>query len=173
MNAPDNRPYAEKFPELGTGPLSIESMVSPEYFELEREKIFKKTWLNVGRVEDIPNLGDYMVQSIAILQTSVIIVRGQDDQVRAFNNVCRHRGNEVAQGCGNAKGFACGFHGWTYDTEGELAFVPDEGQFFDLDKQQMGLTALHCEAWCGFIFINAATGAVQPLVDYLGKWASS
>jgi len=169
MNAPDSRPYAANFPELGTGPLSIESMVSPEYFELEREKIFKKTWLNVGRVEDIPNPGDYMVQEIAVLQSSVIIVRGQDDQIRAFHNVCRHRGNEVASGCGNSKGFACGFHGWTYDTQGELAYVPDEGQFFDLDKEKMGLVSIHCDTWRGFIFINADESPEKTLVDFLGK----
>lgn len=169
MNAPDAKPYAAKFDYLGTGPLPIEAMVSADYFELEREKIFKRSWLNVGRVEDIPEPGDYMVQQIDILQTRVIIVRGDDDQIRAFHNVCRHRGNEVAQGCGNTKGFSCDFHGWTYDTQGELAFVPDEAQFFDLDKQQMGLPAIHCQIWCGFIFINAAEKPAQNLVDYLGE----
>jgi len=169
MNAPDAKRFSAQFTDLGTGPLSVESMVSPEYFELEREKIFKKAWLNVGRVEDVPKPGDYMVQEIAILQTNVIIVRGADDRIRAFHNVCRHRGNEVAEGCGNTKGFSCGFHGWTYDTLGQLVYVPDEGQFFDLDKSKTGLAPLSCDVWRGFIFINADPDPEKSLVDYLGK----
>ena len=96
MNAPNDRPFVRQYPELGTGPLPIEPMVSPDYFELERERIFKKTWLNVGRVEDIPRNGDYIVKEIAILQTTLIVVRGDDGVIRAFHNVCRHRGNQVA-----------------------------------------------------------------------------
>ncbi|MBL4621410.1 MAG: aromatic ring-hydroxylating dioxygenase subunit alpha [Immundisolibacteraceae bacterium] len=168
MNAPDAKPFNTQFSQLGSGPLSIESMTSSEYFELEREKIFKKSWLNVGRIEDLPKPGDYMVQSIAILQSSLIIVRGDDQQIRAFHNVCRHRGNEIASGCGNAKGFSCDFHGWTYSNQGELAFVPDEGQFFNLDKNKLGLVSLQCETWKGFIFINADPDPSQSLIEYLG-----
>lgn len=168
MNAPNDRPFVRQYPELGTGPLPIEPMVSPDYFELERERIFKKTWLNVGRVEDIPRNGDYMVKEIAILQTTLIVVRGDDGVIRAFHNVCRHRGNQVAQGCGNAKGFACGFHGWTYDTCGTLVNVPDKEQFFGIDTRQLGLPAVHCDLFAGFIFINVDPGPVQPLEDYLG-----
>ncbi|PWG73991.1 (2Fe-2S)-binding protein, partial [Enterococcus hirae] len=83
-------------------------------------------WLNVGRIEDIPDPGDYRVVDLDILQASLILVRGQDGVVRGFHNACTHRGNKVAEGSGNTKGFACGFHGWTFNTEGDLAFVPDE-----------------------------------------------
>lgn len=171
MNAPDNRPFHRQFSELGTGPLAIEPMVSPEYFELEREKIFKRQWLNVGRVEDIPNPGDYRVIPIAILQTSLILVHGMDGVIRAFHNVCRHRGNSVARGCGNARGFACGFHGWAYDTTGALTYVPDEAQFFDLDKTRLGLPPVHCDTWNGFIFINAAEQPEAGLRESLGGLA--
>lgn len=170
MNAPDQRPFVRQYPDLGTQPLSIGPMVSAEYFELEREKIFKKTWLNVGRVEDIPKRGDYMVRDLAILQTTLIVVRGDDDRIRAFHNVCRHRGNQVAQGCGNAKGFSCGYHGWTYDTSGNLVHMPDEGQFFGLDNGKLGLVAVHCDTFTGFIFINADPNPVRSLQDYLGGY---
>ena len=138
MNAPDITPFVHRYPDLGTAPVPVEVMTSPAYFELEREKIFKKSWLNVGRVDDIPERGDYMVKDLAIVQTSLIIVHGSDGRVRALHNVCSHRGNQVAKSCGNAKGFSCGFHGWTYDTTGALVFCPDEPQFFNLDKGKLG-----------------------------------
>ncbi len=168
MNKPDVKPFTRQYPELGTAPVSTESMTSPEYFEIEREKIFKQSWLNVGRVDDIPGPGDYMVKDLAILQASLIIVRGSDGNIRALHNVCSHRGNKVAKGCGNAKGFSCGYHGWTFATDGELVFCPDEEQFFDLQKNDLALRAAHCDVWAGFIFINVAAQPSQPLEEYLG-----
>ena len=169
MNKPDITPFNNLYPNLGTDPVPVEVMTSPEYFEIEREKIFKKSWLNVGRVDDIPERGDYMVKDLAILQTSLIIVNGQDGDIRALHNVCLHRGNQVASDCGNAVGFSCGYHGWTYDTTGDLAFCPDEEQFFNLKKSNLGLRAAHCEVWAGFIFINVAEQPEQSLEGYLGE----
>lgn len=113
-------------------PVSLEPNISPEYFERERDVIFRHAWLNVGRTHDIPNIGDYLVKEMHILRTSVLVVRGRDGQIRAFHNMCRHRGNKLcATGSesGNARGFSCAFHGWTYDPEGQLVIVPDEDQF--------------------------------------------
>lgn len=155
---------------LDTEPLSLEPNISPEYFEKERDKIFRHAWLNVGRTHDIPKPGDYLVKDLHILRTSVLVVRGRDGQIRAFHNMCRHRGNKLsAPGIesGSAKGFSCGFHGWTYDTEGHLMVVPDEDQFFDLDKCDLGLTSIPLETWEGFIFINAAPK--ESLKDWLGE----
>ena len=67
--ATENRRWSKEYPELGTGPVPAESYISPEYFELERERIFRRTWLNVGRVEDIPNAGDYFVRELAVCKT--------------------------------------------------------------------------------------------------------
>jgi len=168
MNRPDPRVFHPLFPDLGTGPVSTQPNISPEYFELEREKIFKQSWLNVGRIEEIPNPGDYYVKDIAVLNASLVIVHGQDGTVRAFHNACPHRGNKVAEGSGNTKGFACGFHGWTFNTEGALVFVPDEEQFFDFDKNDFCLRAVNCDTWEGFIFINADPAPAQDLATYLG-----
>ncbi len=162
-------PYLRQCPDLGTGPVPVAPVVSPEYFEREREAIFRKVWLNLGRVEDIQKPGDYVVKDIAVLKAAIILVRGDDGQVRAFHNVCRHRGNQVAQGRGNAKGFACGFHGWTYDTAGQCVFVPDEEVFFDLDRAQLGLPPLRCETFAGFIFVTV-NPAAAPLAEYLGDF---
>ena len=78
--------------------------------------------------KEIPNPGDFFVRDIEVLGMSVIVARGPDGQLRAFHNVCPHRGNRIvraADGC--VKGWQCDFHGWTFATDGTLQFVPDEG----------------------------------------------
>lgn len=157
-----------KIAELGVQPLRLESNYSEEYFEKEREKLFRRVWLNVGREQDIPNPGDFFVKEIAVLRTSLIVVRGQDGVVRAFHNMCRHRGNQVEKRCsGTTKGFQCAFHGWTYDTEGKLAYVPEEELFPNFDKARYPLTPVATDTWEGFIFINADRNPKETLKDYL------
>src|SRR5947208_2001697 len=124
----EEKRWAARYPQLGTGPVPIEPCVSPEYFELERRMIFRRAWLNVGRVEEIPNPGDYFTKDIVAANASIIVVRGMDGVVRAFHNVCSHRGNKMAwdeSGCGRS--FTCSFHAWTYGLDGALKSVPDEG----------------------------------------------
>ncbi|MFE7742332.1 Rieske 2Fe-2S domain-containing protein, partial [Nocardia sp. NPDC057455] len=87
--------WTQHYPDLGTGPISFEDSVSPEFFELEREAIFKRAWLNVGRVEQLPKVGSYFTKEIDAARTSVIVVRDRERQVRAFHNICRHRGNKL------------------------------------------------------------------------------
>ena len=96
MNTPmaDKR-WAKRYPELGTAPIPAEPCVSPAYFERERESVFRRTWLNVGRADEIPNAGDYVVRNLAVCNASLLIVRGKDGVVRAFHNVCSHRGNKL------------------------------------------------------------------------------
>ena len=75
-NGTNGKSWAQTYPELGTGPVPIEPCISPEYHALERERIFKQVWLNVGRVEEIPKAGDYLVKNIAAGEASVLVVRG-------------------------------------------------------------------------------------------------
>src|SRR5579859_4546315 len=112
----DGQRWHNLYPELGTGPVPIEPYVSQDYFERERALIFRKVWLNVARVEQLPRPGDYLVKDLAVCKTSILIVRGKDGVIRAFHNMCSHRGNKiVAGGSGNCPGlFTCKFHGWTY-----------------------------------------------------------
>lgn len=173
MNMPHQAPPGAmtlRYADLGTGPVSTESCRSAAYFELEREHIFKRSWLNVGREEDVPEPGSFFVKDIDILRTSLIVVRGRDGVVRAFHNACCHRGNEVARGCGRTNGFVCGFHGWTYDTQGRLDYVPDEDQFFDFNKADYALRPVHCDVWEGFIFINADPRPTHTLAQWLGEF---
>jgi len=87
--------WAEANPWLGTGPIPVEPYISPAYYEKEKEKIFKRVWLCVAREAEVPQPGDYKVKRIAAGDTSAIIVRGKDGKVRAFHNMCSHRGNTV------------------------------------------------------------------------------
>ena len=93
--------------------------------------------------------------------TSVIIVKDKEDVVRAFYNMCRHRGNKLVwndypgeEVSGTCRQFTCKYHAWRYSLEGDLTFVQQEGEFFDLDKANYGLVPVRCEVWEGFIFIN-------------------
>jgi nitrite reductase/ring-hydroxylating ferredoxin subunit len=172
---PPEGSWTQHYPNLDTGLISYEDSVSPEFYELEREAIFKRAWLNVGRIEDLPKQGSHFTKEIAIAQASVVVVRGKDDEVRAFHNVCRHRGNKLVwnddpreETKGFCRQFTCKYHGWRYDLDGSLAFVQQEGEFFDLDKSKFGLAPVHCDVWNGFIFINLDPEPRQTLREFLG-----
>ena len=161
---------------LGTGPVSYEDSISPEHYELERDAIFRKTWLNVGRVEQLPRTGSYFTKELDAARTSVVVVRRHDGEVRAFHNICRHRGNKLVwndypgeETSGTCRQFTCKYHGWRYDLEGDLTFVQQEAEFFDLDKADYGLVPVQVEVWEGFIFVNLDPENTTPLRDYLGE----
>src|SRR5258706_14609857 len=97
---------------------------SEAFFAREVERIFRKEWNFVGRAERIPKPGDYFAVEIA--GVPVLIVRGADDAVRAFSNICRHRGCIVARGEGNRGQFVCPYHAWTYALSGELVAAPTD-----------------------------------------------
>lgn len=162
------RRFHDRYPELGTGPIPVEPYISREYYEREKEQIFKKTWLHVGRVEEIPQPGDYFVKDLPACDTSIIVVRDQDGAIRAMHNVCAHRLNQVVyQPRGNARRFFCKFHGWSYDLGGKLTGVPGEDGFFGLERADYGLSRVSCDVWQGFIFVNMDTNPALPLADFL------
>lgn len=162
--------WHDRYPHLGKAPLPAEVFTSEEQFRLERERIFKKVWLNVGRLEHIPKPGDYLVQDIAMCQTSVIVVRGKDNKIYAFHNICSHRGNKVVwDKQGSCQMFTCKFHSWSYALDGRLRYVPDEESFFDLKKDELGLTPVAVDVWEGFIFINVDPTPQETLCEYLGE----
>jgi phenylpropionate dioxygenase-like ring-hydroxylating dioxygenase large terminal subunit len=176
FSKPEAGSWTSAYPELGTGPVSYEDSISPEHYELERKAIFKKTWLNVGRVEQLAKAGAYFTKELDAAGTSVIVVKGTDGEVRAFHNICRHRGNKLVwndfpreETSGTCRQFTCKYHGWRYDLEGALTFVQQEGEFFDLDKEQYGLAAVQCEVWEGFIFVNLDPENTVSAKEYLGE----
>ncbi len=166
--------WHDRYPHLDRGPVRADVFTSEEQFELEREHIFKKVWLNVGRVEQLPNPGDYFVKDIAMCQTSILVVRGKDGQINAFHNMCSHRGNKIAwDNQGTCQMFTCKFHGWSYGLDGSLRHVPDEENFFDLKKDTLGMTQVACDVWQGFIFIHVDPNPQETLQEYLGELGTS
>lgn len=126
---------------------------SERVWELEQEEIFGRMWLCVGRHEDVPEPGSFFTRRIR--DENVIVVRGSDDEVRAFYNVCRHRGAcLVRKEEGKAKAFRCSYHAWTYDTRGRLAAAPlmEEREGFSSDDWP--LNPVRLESWGGFLFLN-------------------
>jgi phenylpropionate dioxygenase-like ring-hydroxylating dioxygenase large terminal subunit len=147
----------------------IAHLITDAYYREEREKVFRRAWLMIGDAADLPENGSYMVREVPTLNASILVVRGTDGTIRAFHNVCTHRGNKLAQdrgGCANA--FTCRFHGWSFTTEGHLAVVTDERQFRDLDKSILGLKPVHMEIWGGRIFVNLDEKPRQSLREWLG-----
>jgi Rieske 2Fe-2S family protein len=175
VEKPADGSWTARYPELGTGPVSYEDSISPEFYELEREAIFKRAWLNVGRVEQLPRNGSYFTKELPPAKTSVIVSRDMEGRIRAFYNVCRHRGNKLVwdgsprdETSGVARQFVCKYHGWRYGLDGACGYVHQESQFFDLKKSDLGLAPVHCETWAGFIFVNLAATPRQTLKSYLG-----
>ena len=164
------RLWAEKYPDLGTAPVPTEPYVSERHFTLERNRIFRRTWVNVGRVEDVPDAGDYFVRDIAVCNASVLVIRGADGAVRGFHNVCSHRGRKlVLEERGSCPGHVrCHFHNWVYTDKGALIHVPDEENFFDLDKQEHRLTPVNTDVWEGFISVHLDPELAETLRVYLG-----
>lgn len=171
-----NRSVAAIRDELGVDPVSVDAIRDPAVYEIEREKIFRKTWLKVATSWELPANGDYKVKELPVADASVLIVRGKDGKIRAFHNVCTHRGNKVVPtsdfetfGRARAGVVSCRFHGWVFGTDGPLRSVPLEEHFGTLDKACLGLREIACDTWEGFVFINFAPE--QTLREYLGDFA--
>lgn len=160
------------------GFVDYEDSISPEFYEAEKQAIFKRCWLNVGRVEQVPRVGSYFTKELAAADTSIIVVRGKDKKVRAFHNMCRHRGNKLVwtdfpdeEETGACRQFSCKYHGWRYDLDGALTFITQEEDFPALDKSELGLAEVNCDVWEGFIFVNLARNPRETLQEFLGEMA--
>ena len=150
--------------------ISMREKLTPAYFELERERIFRRAWLPIGHASNVPEPGSYFVREMPVFKTSLLVVRGQDGKVRAFHNACTHRGNKLVRGGdGCRKSFSCGFHGWTFSCEGDLRLITDEHQFRDLDKSALGLRPIHTQVWEDLIFVNGADEPHESLREWLGE----
>lgn len=123
---------------------------SPELYAEEKERIWMRDWLCLGREEEIPNPGDYMASRV--LDEPVVVLRNQQGEVNAFANVCGHRGAEVVTGTGNKRVLTCPFHGWTYDLNGKLKGAAHMPEGFD--PASCELPRLRVARWKGWIFVN-------------------
>lgn len=161
---------------LDFGPVPVEDNYDPEFYELEREAVFKRSWLHVGRETNLPRKGSFFTRELSGLGYSIIVVRGMDDKIRAFHNVCSHRGNQLmwdehpsAEMHGNCRQFTCKYHGWRYHLDGQIAYVHNAPEFEGLDADQLKLPEIHCDVWAGFVFVNFDKTPGQSLRASLGE----
>ena len=158
-----------------TRPLRIppEAYVSKDYARAEQSKLWRKVWLQAGRIEDIPEVGNYI--TFDILGDSVIIIRTGADTIKAHHNVCPHRGRRLIDtpaGARSARGkktnLVCGFHGWTFDKEGQCTFVNHQDDWQGaLTPERTALGKVSVDTWGGWVWINLDPDC-GPLSDYLG-----
>ena len=155
----------------------VEAYISPEYAQAEGDKLWSKVWLHAGRVEEIPNVGDYLTFDVGA--DSILIVRSAPDTLKAYHNVCSHRGRRLVDvppgaqcGHGHKKMFVCGFHGWRYDLDGKCTFKLDEPDWKGaLNEERTRLGEVKVDTWGGWIYINMDPQCVS-LREYLEPAAS-
>lgn len=124
----------------------------PAMLELEKPRIFWKTWQPVGRLDMVMRPGDFF--ACELVGEPLVVTRGVDNRLRAFYNVCRHRGAQVARGKGNRKSLQCHYHGWTYGLDGKLLRAPEFEGVKNWNPAEVCLPEVQVEAWGPFIFVN-------------------
>jgi phenylpropionate dioxygenase-like ring-hydroxylating dioxygenase large terminal subunit len=155
---------------LGTEPIPAKAYYDPCYFDLERKAVFQRSWLQIGHVCELPAPGSFIRREVEVANASVLIVRGKDGEIRAFHNVCTHRGTElVAAESGRQSTFSCPYHRWTFATDGALVSAPDFDRFH-IAKADCGLRRIAVDVCAGLIFINFSENPV-PLCNWLGDLA--
>ena len=120
----------------------------------------------VAREEELEKAGDYITLRVA--GEPILVCRSESGELRAFFNVCRHRGTMVADGCGNRRSFECPYHAWTYDLDGRLLGAPYTAEVQGFDPAAFGLKPLPLDTWAGFVFVNLDP-AVPPVVRVAGQ----
>jgi phenylpropionate dioxygenase-like ring-hydroxylating dioxygenase large terminal subunit len=133
---------------------------SPEFLELEMRHIFAQDWLCAGRVDALPNVGDYLTMQIA--GEPIIVLRDRDGALRAMSNVCRHRMSTLLEGRGNARSIVCPYHAWTYNLDGTLRGAPAMALNEAFCKEKTGLPQVRCQEWLGWIMVTLNESAPDP-----------
>jgi phenylpropionate dioxygenase-like ring-hydroxylating dioxygenase large terminal subunit len=141
-----------------------EFYISPEFQAFEAEYLLRRQWLCLGHLGEIPKPGDFFTTDL--LDEPLLVVRDPGGGVRVLSNVCRHRGNLVAEGKGNAKRFVCQYHAWTYRADGTLLRAPFMEEAKNFDLKGCALPRFAAEIWNNFIFVNL-DGTPEPLAPQL------
>jgi Rieske 2Fe-2S family protein len=147
----------------------------PSILDWERDRILRRDWVIVGRADEAPDPGTYFLTELD--GEPLLVVRGPDSVLRAFYNVCRHRGTAVIEGpCGKAVRFQCPYHAWIYDLEGKLVRAKHTDDLDEFSFEEYGLVSVACETWQGFVFLNLdpeaapLAGQLGDLVEHLGRF---
>ena len=139
---------------------------SGETYEVDKERVFYRNWVYVGRAERISRPGAWL--RVEIADESILVVRGKDEQIRAFYNVCRHRGSRI---CDDEQGVVrthlrCPYHAWGYALDGTLVTTPMIDRD-EIDRPSTSLWPVHVDVWEGFVFVNLSREEPVPLVEHL------
>lgn len=145
--------------------LPVEAYTSQEWFDKEQEIIFGNTWQFAGLVEDIQDPGDYITVQCGF--QNIMVVKGRDQRLRAFHNMCRHRGTQLLRAVGKKqKALTCPYHDWTYNLNGQLISVPEkEAEFPDLELDKICLHKASVDIWRGMIWVHP-----KPNAEAITKW---
>lgn len=179
LMALDSRPAPDvllddSYEYLGSAPIPASQYTSEEFARAERERMWPYVWQFAAREEDIPEAGDYTVFEIA--GRSWIISRQDDGSVRAFHNVCLHRGRKLRDHDGSADAFQCPFHGFTWNKDGSFAGMPCAWDFKHLTPEKLQLPEAEVARWGGYIFLREEKGGptleeyLAPLPEHFKRW---
>lgn len=171
LQYPDGVRFAE---DIALSPaetrVPTERYTSAAFARREQDRLWKRVWQMACRAEDIPNPGDFIEYTIG--DQSFLVVRGDDGAIRAFANVCRHRGNTLKEGRGSCTRIRCRYHGWSWQLDGRLADIPDRHLTTDVTDGDYGLAVAGVGEWGGFVFLHPDKTAAPPLADFLGPLTS-
>lgn len=157
--------------------IGAEAYTSVEYARAEQERLWRKVWLQVGRIEEISEVGQFLAYEIGV--DSVIVIRTAADRIKAYHNVCPHRGRRLVdipecakQACGRKQNFVCPFHGWRFNLEGESTHILHKDDWQGaLTPENTHLGEVKLDTWGGWLWITLDPQA-EPLRDYLEPAAS-
>jgi nitrite reductase/ring-hydroxylating ferredoxin subunit len=177
--AEDSRPTPaflsrDDYAYLGSEPLDASRYTSPEFFRAEVEKMWPNVWQMAAREEDMPEPGDYVIYEN--VGRSYLVVRQPDGCVRAFHNVCLHRGRKLRTENGRATLFRCPYHGFAWNTDGTLNNIPCRWDFPHLKDEEMPLPEAETGRWGGYIFVRENPGGpaledyLAPLPEHFRRW---
>lgn len=164
----------ESYRYRGSEPLAASRYTSVEFARLEAQRMWPNVWQFAAREEDLPQPGDYVVYENA--GRSYLVSRQGDGSVRAFHNVCLHRGRKLRTENGSAGQFQCPFHGFTWNTDGSLKHIPCSWDFGHLKEAQMSLPQAEVAHWGGYIFLRENPGGpslaeyLAPLPEHFKRW---
>jgi Rieske 2Fe-2S family protein len=150
--------------------LPVEAYTSQEWFDKEQRIIFGNSWQFAGLVEDIQDAGDYVTVQCGV--QNIFVVKGRDQKLRAFHNICRHRGTQLLRAVGKKqKALTCPYHDWTYSLNGELISVPEQKEEFpDLELDKLCLHKASVDIWRGMIWVHPNPDA-EPITQWFkGCW---
>ncbi len=133
---------------------------SPQVLDLEKERLFHKDWICLGRTAEIPQPGDFMCRDI--IDAPVFVVRQSDGSLKAFANVCVHRSSRLLCGAGHVSRISCPYHSWTYDLEGQLIGAPFMQETSGFEVADYKLKELTCATWQGFIYVSLGADPAPP-----------